>query len=369
MPSAVVPTRVPFQIRCHWRPIILAVAGALLLASFWTLTRYPQLFQKAGHVGEALPSMAYSSHLMAVSATSSVGYRIVASAVNWLDSMKVGMTFGVLLGALLHTILKYYPLKIGRNLYVNSLKGALVGVPMGVCANCAVPTACGITRGKGRVEVALGFLFSSPNFNPVVVAMSLGAFPLGMVVVKYAVLLAVILVVVPTLIRWLERGKPLGSFAEGDDVPTVCALDLNAKPPCAETFAEAVGELSRSFAGHAWMLVKPTVSLMLLASLASAAALVLVPWDALLAHVTPGRMALASLLSTAMPVPIALDVMFAAQLQHKGIAAGYVMLFLTTLGTFSVIPLTYLWREVSRTLAFSLFGLFAVTGLVVGLLF
>ena len=59
--------------------------------------------------------------------------------VNWLDSMKVGMSFGVLLGALLHTFLRYYPLRIGKNLYLNSLKGALVGVPMGVCANCAVP--------------------------------------------------------------------------------------------------------------------------------------------------------------------------------------------------------------------------------------
>ena len=35
-------------------------------------------------------------------------------------------------------------------------KGALVGVPGGVCANCAVPVACGVTRGHGRVEVALG---------------------------------------------------------------------------------------------------------------------------------------------------------------------------------------------------------------------
>jgi hypothetical protein len=35
------------------------------------------------------------------------------------------------------------------------LKSALVGVPIAVCANCAVPTACGVTRGHGRVEVAL----------------------------------------------------------------------------------------------------------------------------------------------------------------------------------------------------------------------
>src|SRR6266850_1946452 len=71
---------------------------------------------------------------------------------------------------------------------------ALVSVPMGVCANCAVPTACGVTRGHGRVEVALGFLFSSPNFNPVVVMMTFMALPLTMSITKYAILLFVILV-------------------------------------------------------------------------------------------------------------------------------------------------------------------------------
>src|SRR5207237_6972259 len=117
--------------------------------------------------------------------------RILVASINWLDSMKLGMTFGVLFGALLHTVLRYYPLKIGKNLYVNSLKGALVGIPMGVCANCAVPAACGVPRGHGRVEVALGFLFSSLNFNPVVMMMTFMALPLAMSLTKYAVLLAV----------------------------------------------------------------------------------------------------------------------------------------------------------------------------------
>ena len=145
------------RIRCHWRPVIMVGAGLVLLSIFWFASRYPQLFSKAKHVGEALPSMAYSSQLMIVAADAPVGLRILAATVNWLDSMKIGMTFGVLFGALLHTVLRYYPLKIGKNLYLNSLKGALVGVPMGVCANCAVPAACGVTRGNGRLGVLIQF--------------------------------------------------------------------------------------------------------------------------------------------------------------------------------------------------------------------
>jgi len=288
--------------------------------------------------------------------------------VNWLDSMKIGMTFGVLFGALLHTVLRYYPLKIGKNLFINSLKGALVGVPMGVCANCAVPTACGVTRGNGRVEVALGFLFSSPNFNPVVVMMTFMALPLAMGLTKYAVLLFVILVVVPSLIRWLERDKPLQVFTVGDEGAS-CAIQLPPPDDCQERFTTVFGELARDFGKHVWMLLKPTIALMLLASVVSATLLVLIPWESLLSEVTPLKAALVSLVSVFMPVPIALDVMFAAQLQQQGVPAGYVMLFAMTLGTYSIIPSIYLWREVSKPLSVSLFVFFLVLGWVLALVF
>ena len=61
--------------------------------------------------------------------------------------------------------------------------------------------------------------------------------------------------------------------------------------------------------------------------------------------------------------------MFAATLYQQGVPAGYVMLFATTLGTYSIIPSIYLWREVSRPLAVILFAFFAVIGFVVGLAF
>jgi uncharacterized membrane protein YraQ (UPF0718 family) len=312
--------------------------------------------------------MAFSSQLMTVAADAPVWLRILAATVNWLDGMKIGMTFGVLFGALLHTILRYYPLKIGKNLYLNSLKGALVGAPAGVCANCSVPVACGVTRGNGRVEVALGFLFSSPNFNPVVVMMTFTALPLAMSITKYAILLIVILFVVPSLIRWLERDKPLPVLTAADEA-TACAIKLPPPDECQERFLTVFGELAKDYGKHVWMLLKPTMTLMLLASVVSAALLVLIPWDSLLSEVTPLRLGFASLVSTFMPVPIALDVMFAGQLRQQGAPGGYVMMFAMTLGTYSIIPTIYLWREVSKRLAMSLFVFFMVLGWVLGLVF
>jgi hypothetical protein len=80
-------------------------------------------------------------------------------------------------------------------------------------------------------------------------------------------------------------------------------------------------------------------------------------------------LACVSFISVLMPVPIALDVLFAAQVQQQGVASGYVMLFLSTLGTYSVIPTIYLWREVSKRLAVFLFVFFVVMGWIVGLVF
>jgi uncharacterized membrane protein YraQ (UPF0718 family) len=348
--------------------LIIIAAGLVLFGLFWFASRYPQLFRKAEHVGQVLPSMAYSSEVVSVAADAPIWLRILAATVNWLDSMKIGMTFGVLLGALMHTVLRYYPLKIGENLYLNSVKGALVGVPMGVCANCAVPAACGVTRGHGRVEVALGFLFSSPNFNPVVVMMTFVALPLAMSVTKYATLLLVILVLVPSLIRWLEREKQLQVFTVGDEGAS-CAIKLPPPDDCQERFTTVFPTLAADYGKHVWMLLKPTIALMLVASVLSATLLTLIPWDALLSEATPLKLAFVSLIAVFMPVPIALDVMFAAQLQQQGVPPGYVMMFAMTLGTYSIIPSIYLWREVSKTLAVVLFAFFSSLGWILGVVF
>ena len=355
------------RIESYYRPLILVAVAVVLFGVFWITSRYPSLLSKASHVGLAVPSMAFSSELLHVAPDAPIWQKILFSAVNWLDGMKIGMSFGVMLGALLHTTLRYYPLKVTENLHLNSLKGALVGVPAGICANCSVPAVCGLTRGHGRVEVALGFLFSSPNFNPVVVVMTFAALPLAMSLTKYAILLFVILVLVPAVIARLERDRPLTTLTSGDQAAAF-PMPLG-KFDRDESLLSVVNELGREYAKNVWGLARPTIILMLLASLTAAVLLTLVPWQSLLSEVTPLRVALISVVSVFMPVPIALDVMFAAQLQNQGVAGGYVMLFLMTLGTFSLMPSIYLWREVSKPLSVILFAFFVAVGCGVALVF
>ena len=56
--------RGPIQIQCYYRPLILVATALVLLGVFWFASRYPQLLSKAEHVGQALPSMAFSSQLV-----------------------------------------------------------------------------------------------------------------------------------------------------------------------------------------------------------------------------------------------------------------------------------------------------------------
>ena len=93
------------------------------------------------------------------------------------------------------------------------------------------------------------------------------------------------------------------------------------------------------------------------------------PGIARLSEPNPLTLALVSAISVFMPVPIALDVMFAAQLQRQGVAAGYVMLFAMTLGTYSIIPSIYVWREVSKRHACVLFAFFVAVGWIMGMIF
>jgi uncharacterized membrane protein YraQ (UPF0718 family) len=347
-----------------YRFAIIVISVILLLLTFWLASRYPSLISKYEHLGSLLPSMAYGKEIFKVTADLPIWQQILYTTLNWLDGMKIGMSFGVVFGALIHTYLRYFPIKLGNNSFLNSLKGAVVGMPMGVCANCSVPVACGLTRGKGRVEVALGFLFSSPNFNPVVLTMSFLAFPLAMVLTKYFLLLAIILLVVPLLIKYFEKNEPM-QVSEVETKIDACEIPLKNN----QTFGEMLKDLVIEFGKNLWLLIKPTATIMVLSAVLASIMLVLIPWNEILANTNPLMKLLVTVLATFMPVPIALDVMFAKQLLDKGIDSGYAMLFAMNLGTYSIIPSIYLWREVSRKLAVSLFGFFIVIGWLVSLVF
>jgi len=345
------------DIRCYYRLFVLFVFAAAVLGLFWFGSRYPSLFHKAESLGHhEVASYIWTEQLMRLPANPAFIDRVTVSIANWIWSMRIGMSFGLVIGALFHTLFQFYPPKLGGNLYMNTLKGIITGAPAGVCVNCAVPIACGITRGKANIESALSFMFSSPTLNFVVISMIFTGLPAAYGILQYSMIALVLLVFLPAIVHLYNMAQPTEP-----EISTACAIPLRAE--CDKSLIDTAREVGTLYVKNLWHLIKSAVPLMLGAAVISAVVMELLPLQAIFAHVSLPAVAGLALVTVLLPIPIALDVIVAQQLYAHGVPAPYVMLFLSTLGTFSVLPMSYLWTEVSKKLAIGLYAMFVVLGI------
>ena len=106
-----------------------------------------------------------------------------------------GMVFGILLGAALFSLLKAFRRRAFDSSFGNTLLGVAMGMPLGVCVNCAAPVAKGIHAGGGRLETTLAAMVSSPTLNVVVLTMTFSILPIYLALTKLAFTLVFILVI------------------------------------------------------------------------------------------------------------------------------------------------------------------------------
>jgi len=347
------------DVRCYYRIFVLFAFAAAVLALFWFGSRYPSLLHKAQTLGHhEVASYIWTEQLMRLPTNPTFTDRVVASIANWIWSMRIGMSFGLVIGALFHTLFQYYPPRLGGNLYLNTLKGIIIGAPAGVCVNCAVPIACGINRGKANIESALSFMFSSPTLNFVVISMVFAGLPLAYGIVQYSMIALVLLVFVPAIAHLYKQSKPT------DQQPaTACAIPLKIEE-CNKNLFDTAKEVGVLYGKNLWHLIKSAVPLMLVAAIVSAVVMELLPLQTIFAHVSFLAIAALAFVTVLLPIPIALDVIVAQKLYALAVPAPYVMLFLATMGTFSVLPMSFLWTEVSKRLAVGLYIMFVVLGIV-----
>ncbi len=350
------------DIRCYYPLFVILMMAVMILGSFWFGSRYPQLFHKAEDMGHhELVSYIYNSELIRASIRAGFIERWWVSFVNWIWSMRIGMSFGITLGALLHTLFEFYPPKLGGNIYTNTLKGIVMGAPAGVCVNCAVPVACGITRGKANVEAALGFMFSSPTLNFIVVSMVFAGLPWYYGAIQYSLITLVLLVFVP-LIVYLSNRKARVEDGLPEQAAVACSIPLYKE--CQESLLDSAKHVGLEYLKNLWKLIKTAVPFMLLAAILSSLAMEVLPLKSIFAETNPLVLAGTALITVLLPIPIALDVMTAQQLYTHHVPAPYVMLFLFTLGTYSFLPMSYLWTEVSKKLAVALYFMFVALGIL-----
>jgi len=334
-----------------------------LATLFWTQSRYPALDEKAMMSGAMqLEDPISFEAILPTTPDMPLLRRLAYSTVNWLETNRNGMAFGMLLGAAFLTLFGYVRQRSFRGGHLNALLGLVIGAPLGVCVNCAAPIAKGLYASGMRAETTLATMIASPTLNVVVLTLMISLLPFWMVVAKLTLSLAVILLGVPLICRLLPR-------AQLAIVPTMAATgwDLPDRPDAEPVLAALVAML-RAYGANLWFIVRTTAPLMLVAAVLGAGVATIAPPMGFTAlPFTVGVLVLLALIGTFLPVPIAFDVVLVGVLLASGLAPGYVMVLLFTLGLYSVYSFFIIAGTISLRAGVLLGAMVAVMGVLAGL--
>ncbi|SFE41462.1 FG-GAP-like repeat-containing protein [Roseivivax sediminis] len=344
--------------------IALLIVGTLAYL-FWTGSRYPALNEKAMMSGAIQLEDALSFEAkFPITGDMNIVERIFWSTLNWINTNKKGMTFGVLFAAAFLTAASYVRTKSFRGAFPNSALGLALGAPLGVCVNCAAPIARGMYSGGMRAETTLSAMIASPTLNVVVLTMLFSLLPVYMAVTKIALSLAVILVVIPLICRVLPRREI--EAAEFVQTPWSTGELSRAGAP-GESLPRAVLAVAVTYLRNLWYIIMMTVPMMLLAGFLGTVVAVFMPGDMILGLSFSLLVLIAvALVGVFLPVPIGFDVVMAGALLATGLDQGYVMALLFTLGSFSVYSFMIVAQSVGLRAAWLLAATVATGGIVGG---
>jgi hypothetical protein len=328
---------------------------AAIAAVFWVDSRYPALVKRyhAGTQIKTAGSLTFGT-VYPVDRSLPATTRIFRTTVNWLDANRIGMTFSFLFGPAALTFLGTLSRRRTNSRWLNTLFGALAGVPLAVCTNCVAPIARGLLASGMSTESVLAAMFASPALNVVVFAMTFALFPASVALVKLATVLFLILVFAP-LVASRQLPQP---------VDIACPIDLSDS----ESWAQAFLGVARAYAKSFWYVFRVAFPLMLLAALLGAVVIELLPAQALTAQVTLGGISLVSLVASFLPVPMAFDVAIAYVAMTRGVPLPYVVTILCTLGIVSVYSLSIVGKSISWKVAAFAYTTVAALGALAGLI-
>jgi len=341
------------------RILILLIFVVAVGVSFWGVSRYPALSNKAALSGtDAFEDpLTHEAHF-AVSDSAPLHIRVFYTSLNWYATNWRGMAFGLVLAAAFLTLLGYFPKNSSDRRFKNSFKGMLLGTPLGVCVNCVAPIAKSIYEASNKMELALSVMFSSPTLNIVVLTMLFSIFPLHLALLKLGGTFVLVLLIVP----FIAKNQPVAKkISEQPDNPA-CALENNFEP-WPNALATASADYWKSFK---YILIR-TGPLMLLAGFLGALLSHVWSFEKLIGvPVNFYNLALISFMGTFLPLPIAFDVMLSQAMMMSGLPIGLVMTLLFTLGTFSIYSALIVAQTFSLKLAVQLYLIVSVLGMGLG---
>ena len=339
-----------------WRSRTLAVILMVAIAGiFWVDSRYPALLKRyrTGTQVKAAGALTFGT-VYRVDRAMPLSNRVWRTTVNWLDANRIGMTFSFLFGPAALVFLGTLRRRQTGSRYLNTLFGAVVGVPLAVCSNCIAPIARGFYASGMSTESVLAAMFSSPALNVVVLAMTFALFPLQIALIKLASVLLLIFVFAPYV-------------ASRQTQPANTEMDRPVEWAASETWPQALVSTFKGYAKSFWIVFRAGFPLMLLAAFLGALLIELVPPQAINAPVSLVGILLLALIGAFLPVPMAFDVVIAYIAMTQGVPLPYVVVLLCTLGIYSVYSVAVVGKTISWKVATASYAAVAALGIAAGI--
>jgi len=357
------------------RLIIITAICIALAANFWSGSRIPSLNDKAELGGELIleDPLGFEA-AYPVDQGDPIIEKVYYTSINWVSTNRQGMTFGILIAAGFMTILSLLKRRSFSSHFGNTLLGLFIGMPLGVCVNCAAPIAKGLHDSGTRLETTLVTMISSPTLNIIVLTMLFSLMPVYMVVTKVVMTLIFLLLVVPLLSRYVFKDQLISAnFSMPEGIPAT-GENMCEIPAAEPSWLDSIIWTGKNYATNLFYIIKLTVPLMLLAGFMGALAITLFPWQSI-AEIFIGNewyfvaisVVAVAAIGLFLPVPIAFDVAIVTALLAAGVPPIYAMVLLFTLGVFSVYAFFIVWTSISKKVALVLSGILMLMGILSGI--
>jgi len=357
--------------------LFLITAICIALAThFWAGSRVPSLNDKASLGGALIleDPLGFEA-AYPVDPGDPVLDKIYYTTVNWVLTNRRGMTFGILIAAGFMTLLTLLKRRSFSSHFGNTLLGLFIGMPLGVCVNCAAPIARGLHESGTRLETTLVTMISSPTLNIIVLTMLFSLMPIYMAITKVAMTLFFLLVLVPLLARYVFNDELVTQNISLPDKSPFSDNDSFCEIPSAEPdWFKSIIWVAKKYVSNLFYIIKLTLPLMLLAGLMGAIAITLFPWQQMTEMFVDNQWYLVALgviliaaIGLFLPVPIAFDVAIVSALLASGVPVIYAMTLLFTLGIFSVYSFFIVWTGISKKVAIVLSGILLLMGILSGI--
>lgn len=348
---------------------IALVFIAVILFIFWVFSRYPALLSEYSRAAnDTLIERnvgVLSKDAMLVTHNMTGPFEMFWRAtLDWIDTNKIGMSFGFLFAAAILLLFEQSVLirkHATRSGFAGVFSGLLLGMPLGVCTNCATPVALGLNKSGVSDDASFSTLISSPSLNPIGIIIIFYMFPMEVGLIRIGVLLCFLFIFLPVLTRVF--GQVTTPLFEVN--PPLKRNDVSD-----ETWQQSFNYCWHRYWFYLVYTFKKVLPLMILMGMVSAFILAFFPLQNLLLgdSVSAWHIVLAGVLGTFLPVPMFVDIVLTYMLYKIGLSLAICVTLLLTMAPTSGFSLWVMSRSVGWRLSASIGFSIAALGILMGLI-